>query len=220
VLAPGADRRKEVTVVNAPGEYADLGDVRQKALAYAKGDWYVCWDDDDMFLPWHVDLGISHLIQHPEALSWHPTKSLWSDDGGTTYTLAQNNFEAAWITKMDFIKKFGHNIGGQSGGENLGWMLPLQSTELVLDVDTHPLWSYAYIWGNGLHHISSWEPSENFEIHLQSETDDGRGEELTPTDPTDIYKKYLAGIASGGEYTLEDIKVVMDRFKSCGIGIS
>ena len=66
-----------VRVVNQPLKadgtpYQSLGDVRTASLAHAEGDVYICWDDDDFFLPWHITNGIE---RKGSDIAWKPEVS-------------------------------------------------------------------------------------------------------------------------------------------------
>ena len=43
--------------------YTSIGQVRSDAMNVITGDVYVCWDDDDYYLPFHLSLGMENLIK-------------------------------------------------------------------------------------------------------------------------------------------------------------
>ena len=67
--------------------YSSLGKIREDALKFATGDIYICWDDDDMFLPWHISQGIRELEKCGLG-AWMPAQSYFSQDDGANFKYA------------------------------------------------------------------------------------------------------------------------------------
>lgn len=185
-----------IRVVNQQNElgtnnpYSSLGKVREDALECAEGDVYICWDDDDMFLPWHVSRGVRKLHEH-NCSAWKPERSFFSTNGGETYKFAGNSMEASIHVKMDAIKRYGFNY--ENGSEHLKWLIPMRdSKELVIE-DVTPTESYAYVWGSKIapHKTSgNINSPNNFEEHKNGSQDFGEGKKLTFVDDEQVETLY------------------------------
>lgn len=72
-----------ITVINAD-RYSTVGDKRNALMAMAKGDWLTFWDDDDLYLPGHLQA----LLDLTKAFTGNVTGRQyrnWIDSGGTLY---------------------------------------------------------------------------------------------------------------------------------------
>ena len=193
-----------IRVINQPvhitsGEaYTSLGMVRADALNHARGDVYICWDDDDMFLPWHISQGIEQLLGCGRG-AWMPAQSYFSDNGGHTYQRCRNSLEASVLVRMEYLRKYGFDSAGKSGAEHLPWRTGLlRDGDLSEQDEVTPFESYAYIWGEAGHKTSgSIDEPGNFENHKRFSTDFGEGLRLIPKPAEEIewlfenvYKSY------------------------------
>jgi hypothetical protein len=162
--------------------YASLGMVRNDALAYATGDVYVCWDDDDLYLPWHLSQGAANLRLCGRG-AWMPAQSYFSADGGRTYRLARNAFEASVLVRMDHLFRYGFDTD-KSGAEHLSWRMAMVADGQLSESDeVTPFESYAYVWGEPGHKLSGEiDRPDNFERHRAQSTDFGAGAALFPED--------------------------------------
>jgi hypothetical protein len=160
--------------------YASLGAVRRDALAHAHGDVYVCWDDDDLYLPWHLSQGMAHLERCGRG-AWMPAQSYFSNDGGRTYQLARNAFEASVLVRIEHLHRYGFDVG-KSGAEHLTWRMTMVAEgELSEHDEVTPFESYAYVWGEPGHKLSGEiDRPDNFDRHRAQSTDFGGGETLRP----------------------------------------
>lgn len=164
-------KNKNISIVNSNKKYHSLGEVRQQALVCASGDVYICWDDDDLFLPWHIERGIKRM-EKLETPAWMPKFSYFSFDGGKKYSKEQNSMEASVLVKMDVIRRFG--FSHTSGLEHLPWRERIESDKLLVIEDVEP--SYAYVWGDksALHKTSGHVDDPNaFNSHMKNTTDFG-----------------------------------------------
>ena len=69
--------------------FSSLGQVRQGAISYGEGDAWICWDDDDLFLPYHISQSLDRWLRSG-TLGWKPKHSLFSGNGGETFKFAGN----------------------------------------------------------------------------------------------------------------------------------
>ena len=176
----------DIKVVNQQTEtskkkkYKSLGKIREDSLELATGDVYSCWDDDDLFLPWHLSQGIRELTDN-DLKSWMPAKSYWSPNNGETFEHARNSMEATVFVYIDVLKKYG--FAYENGTEHVPWRKGLVDDGLLSeDTEVTPFESYAYMWGSSIapHKTSgSVNNPNNFNDHKEQSVDFGKGEKLT-----------------------------------------
>jgi len=170
----------DITIINQSRQengdpFSCLGDVRNAALKHAEGDIYICWDDDDLFLPWHISQGVEHLLKCGK-VAWKPDVSYWSIDGGKTFKgMMGNSMEASFLVGMAHIKSLGFSTK-RSGAEHVdgGW---LDKTDFIAE-SISPFESYGYVWGDErAPHKTSGHigEEENFENHKKGSQDFGEG---------------------------------------------
>jgi len=176
--------------------YSSLGMVRHDAAAYAAGDVYVCWDDDDLYLPWHLSQGVANLTLCGRG-AWMPAQSYFSDNGGQTYHLSRNAFEASVLVQTDHLRRYGFDTN-KSGAEHLSWRMAMVADgHLSEDDEVAPFESYAYVWGEPGHKISGEIDSpDNFERHKAQSIDFGAGTALVPEDQEKLETFYANIYAS------------------------
>lgn len=102
-----------------------------------------------------------------------PAQSYYSMDGGRTYRLGRNAFEASVLVWMDALRTYGFDSTGKSGAEHLPWRNGLvRDGELSENCEVTPFESYAYVWGEPGHKTSSTiDAADNFERHMRESTD-------------------------------------------------
>ena len=138
-------QKENITVVNSTKLYLSLGEVREDALKHINGDVYICWDDDDLFLPWHIKDGVERMkLLNKEA--WMPKFSYFSQNGGRTYVKAQNAMEASVLVNVKKVLQYG--FSHESGAEHLPWRNGIVQDGTLIVEDVEP--SYAYVWGDAL----------------------------------------------------------------------
>jgi hypothetical protein len=171
--------------------FKSLGKVREDSLEYADGDIYICWDDDDMFLPWHMSQGMKKLNEHGSH-AWKPEHSYFSMDGGKTYKYAGNSMEASILVDINELKK--HGFFYESGSEHLKWLDPMNKSKDVVIESVRPLESYAYVWGSKIapHKTSgNINHPDNFEHHKQGSLDFGVDKKLTFVDNEQVEQLFV-----------------------------
>ena len=199
VLADSLSHRGDIRVVNQTTKsngdgFASLGDVRNSALEHVEGDLYICWDDDDLFMPWHISQAVENYIQCDE-LAWKPDVSYISIDGGNSFKgIAGNAMEASFVVDMTQIKKCGFSTN-KSGAEHVdgGWL----SQTSWRQQDVSPFESYGYIWGDARapHKTSGLiNADDNFKNHKDSSQDFGNAP-LSPAPLTSLEKFFKSAVA-------------------------
>lgn len=154
--------------------YTNIGDVRGDSLHHVTGNIYVCWDDDDLYLPFHLSMNIKHLLASGKK-AFKPKKSYFSRNGGKTFEYCENNMEASILVFMDVVKSIG--MRKETGSEHLGWLEKLRDDkQIVEDQDVTPFESYCFNWGDSFApHKQSGNIGDpnNFENHKKHSIDFG-----------------------------------------------
>jgi len=161
--------------------FTSLGEVRNAAIDHADGDLFVCWDDDDLFLPHHLEQSFERWSACG-SMAWKPERSLFSSDGGKSFRYASNSMEASILVDMTFVRLHGFSTE-QSGAEHVqGAWLDVAKRENQLTIESvTPLESYGYVWGDGLAKTSgNIDHPDNFENHKKASQDFGEGIPLEP----------------------------------------
>ena len=196
VLSDSLSKRGDVEVVNQGAQingepFTCLGDVRNSSLAHAEGDLYICWDDDDLFMPWHITQCVEHYLKTPDDVqAWKPDISYISTDGGASFKgVMGNSMEASFVVDMGNVKRLGFSTK-RSGAEHVdgGWL----SQSKVSDGDVSPFESYGYVWGDerAAHKTSGHIDQEgNFGTHKTNSVD--FGEQPLEPHPLTIMDKFF-----------------------------
>ena len=154
--------------------YNNVGSIRRDALTFADGDYYITWDDDDLFFPWNIQQCIDG-INRTRKMAWKPKESFVMNQSKIP-TLQFNNMEASFLVKTDGVKKYGFDLT-KTGGEHLGWLNVMNTNDEVF-VDDNTVPGYCFYWADnqeiGGHKQSNndeFNRPDNFERHKQFTTD-------------------------------------------------
>jgi hypothetical protein len=99
--------------------YDNVGSIRRDAVTFAGGDYYITWDDDDLFFPWNIQQCMDG-INKTRKLAWKPKESYVMQRGAEP-KLEFNNMEASFLVSLDGIKKYGFDLT-KTGAEHLNWL--------------------------------------------------------------------------------------------------
>jgi hypothetical protein len=185
-----------VRIVNEKPPQGSLRHIRKRMLELAdpRAD-FVHWiDDDDLYLPWHLEDCFDNIGQ---SLAWKPALC-WISQRNTEYSLLDGVFEGSWLMRADFAHA-----------------APLDTHPLYTD---HPLHqqlietgrlattnlggriSYIYRWDTGTEHVSGYGrridetvQSRNLESWRERSTDFRLGGHLVPADMTGRWQQFLDG---------------------------
>jgi hypothetical protein len=107
------------------------------------------WDDDDLYMPWHLEDCLRYVGSHE---AWKPARS-WFMPDGRTYELSENGFEPSWIlrTKAVLDSPFDDHPLYPDHPVNMR----LWKAGKVARTEMGAFSSYLYRWGNGRKHISA-----------------------------------------------------------------
>lgn len=154
-------------------KYDNIGSIRRDALSYATGTHYICWDDDDIFMPWNVRQCVDGLNRNPDMWSWKPEYSMfWSSSG--KLEIAGNAMEASIISSIEKIKEFGF-IPHKGGGEHLSWLDKFNKLKKIkIDGDSIP--AYCFNWSDqgvmrGHKQSGTIDHPDNFNYHKANTSD-------------------------------------------------
>jgi hypothetical protein len=192
-----------VRIVNEPPPSGTMRHIRRRMveLADPAADLLHLWDDDDLYLPWHLEDCLREIGEHP---AWKPRSSwmLLND----VYSLEVNWFEATWALRAEHVKAAplhthpthtGHPVFRQTWEAGL-----VATTELAGRT------SYIYRWGGEVQHISGYgggsedTQRKNLELWRLRSRDVRADGVLVPPDLTPRWRHYLEGIK--GQVTAEE----------------
>lgn len=183
-LAPPEER---VRIINNPLDYltgqpyTNTGAIRRDALTHATGRFYVCYDDDDIYLPWYLQQALDG-ITNSDKVAWKPQKSLYRHAGGIE--LVQNTMEASVISDLETVRRIGFNL--HSGKEGLSWYIALRDRKELNENNLDYAPSYCFNWADGViapHKQSAFiDHPDNFSNHILKNRDRPNGRSLQPRD--------------------------------------
>ena len=155
-------------------EYSNIGIIRGDALSYARGRYYICWDDDDVFLPWNIQQCFENIEKRPHLDAWKPFNSMYWARNEPEPCIAGNVMEASIISRTDAIRKIGF-IPHQGGGEHLSWYQHLWANKKLL-IDRNSIPAYSFNWHDtgilaGHKQSGSIDRVDNFTHHKENTRD-------------------------------------------------
>jgi len=193
-----------VAVVNAAPRYETLGHKRQALLWAAQTPLAAHWDDDDLYLPWHLSHCAAALSgdtggprakadqtsdKGPQPLApslpqmVKPRGAWWAVGPGAQFHVkgpCHNNFEGQLVFDCEAARELG-GYPPTVSGQALALMSKFQKAEIFHRFDPFPFVSYVYRWGDGVWHISGGGDNErNHASFARRSTDFGDGEPLIP----------------------------------------
>jgi hypothetical protein len=158
----------EIRIVNAPRRYPTLGHKRQALLEMARTPLVAHWDDDDIYLPWHLTMLATQLTSRnpePETRNSKPRTSCakprcaWYGVGPPgawqLRGIRHNIFEG----QMVFRRERALELGGYAmvdSGQARALLEAFRRAGELHTWEPRP-WevSYVYRWGDGLRHVSA-----------------------------------------------------------------
>ena len=176
----------------ASGEpYKNRGQICRDAVVHATGDYFMLADDDDIYLPWHLQQAVDGI----EALgtdAWKPEQSFFAQSN--RLILTRNTMEASVIVKMTRIRDIGFR-SDLTGYEGLSWYTKLRDEKQLDEYNKYYVPSYCFNWSDP-HELGGHKQSgdinnpNNFENHKVQSLDYATRPLQKDTDLTNVYKKY------------------------------
>ena len=168
--------------------YQSTGAIRRDAASLARGSYYICWDDDDVFLPWNNRQGIEG-IERNKKKAWKPYRSFFAT--GNRIEVTGNYMEASVTVEMDEVK---NSFDLASGKEHLSWYHRLRDSGELLEDSKDSVPSYCFNWSDpyeigGQKQSGNINDPDNFQKHKDGCYDFAK-RELEVVDLSGIYGRY------------------------------
>ena len=185
-----------VRVINEAPPEGSLRYIRQRMheLADPSAELIHWWDDDDLYLPWHLEDCLNHIGTN---VAWKPA-SCWMSERNAEFSRHTNTFEGSWVFRANYLKAApldthpdytDHPIVRQTTDAGR-----LATTELGGRT------SYIYRWATGSVHVSYCSggseetQQQNIESWRSNSSDVRPDGKLVPADMTLRWRQYLDGI--------------------------
>jgi hypothetical protein len=177
--------------------YQNRGQICRDAVTHTTGDYFMLADDDDIYLPWHLQQAVEG-IEELGTDAWKPQKSLFATKH--KIELCQNTLEASVIVKMGRIREIGFRLD-ITGYEGLSWYTKLRDEKQLNEWNDNYVPSYCFNWSDP-HEISGHKQSgaigspNNFENHKESSLDYVKRplEKMNTENLEKVYQKYYEWI--------------------------
>jgi hypothetical protein len=129
-------------------------------------------DDDDIYLPWHIQQAV-YGIEELGTDAWKPQKSLFAISD--IVELCQNTLEASVIVKMNRIREIGFR-SDITGYEGLSWYTKLRDEGQLNEYNPNYIPSYCFNWSDpaeiaGHKQSGAIGSPNNFENHKEASKD-------------------------------------------------
>ena len=140
-----------VRVVNESGGLGSLRQIRERMheLADPAAELLHWWDDDDLYLPWHLDDCIDNI---GESVAWKPESAWYLDQG--QYVRHKNRFEASWVFRAEYLKTA--PIDTHPAYSDHPVTLQTEDGGLLATTELGDNTSYIYRWNTGGEHLSTY----------------------------------------------------------------
>ena len=180
-------------------KYKNRGEICRDAVTHATGDYFMLADDDDIYLPYHIEQAVNGIEENGKD-AWKPQKSLFATQQKIEF--CQNTLEASVIVKMDRIREIGFRED-MTGYEGLSWYTKLRDEGQLREIHDKYIPSYCFNWSDpaevaGHKQSGDINNPDNFENHKQSSGDYCSGP-LFPLDKSEldiVYQKYYEFLKS------------------------
>jgi hypothetical protein len=186
-----------IRIINEAPPAGSLRFIRRRMLDLAdpSADLIHFWDDDDLYLPWHLEDCLRHI---GENVAWRP-ESCWMSEGDVAFSRHLNRFEGSWIFRADYLQ--GAPLHTHPTYTDHPVYLQTEEAQLVATTEFAGATSYIYRWANGSEHVSAFggQFSEamqrrNIEVWRSRSNDVPPDGLLLPADLTLRWRAYLEGI--------------------------
>jgi hypothetical protein len=153
-------------------DYENRGQICRDAVTHATGDYFMLADDDDIYLPWHIQQAVDG-IEELGTDAWKPQKSLFAIND--IVELCQNTLEASVIVKMNRIREIGFR-SDITGYEGLSWYTKLRDEGQLNEYNPNYIPSYCFNWSDpaeiaGHKQSGAIGSPNNFENHKEASKD-------------------------------------------------
>ena len=221
-MGPELGRNRRVKVINnnidhvTGNKYDNIGSIRRDALKYATGTHYICWDDDDIFLPWNIRQCVDGLNRNSDMWAWKPEYSLFWDANKKIH-IAGNVMEASIIASIDRIKEFGF-APHKGGGEHLSWLEKFQKLKKII-VDKNSIPAYCFNWSDegivrGHKQSGTIDNPDNFNHHKANTKDYANKplESVTLPELTAIYSNFTPLLENNIDKPINNYRITRENY--------
>jgi hypothetical protein len=174
--------------------YQNRGQICRDAVTHATGDYFMLADDDDIYLPWHLQQAYEGICENGRD-AWKPRKSIFAI-GADRVEFCQNTLEASVIVKMARIREIGFRVD-ITGYEGLSWYTRLRDEGQLDEYNDNHVPSYCFNWSDphevaGHKQSGSIDNPNNFEEHKAASLDWAKRPlvRLEKEQLDSVYKKY------------------------------
>lgn len=163
-----------VRVINLPKRMETLSDKIELAIANSDGEAFCRWDDDDINLPWRLNLSVEALGTVGHDLHWKPN-AYWycpkEQQAEVVVGAANTHIQAIW--SRECLKRIGGYPKGHTGDEDQAFDKRLREHGLHFQTEMAPAHLfYLYRWGVSNNHLSGtnnmkhrWEQNGESVVH-------------------------------------------------------
>lgn len=171
--------------------YTNRGQICRDAVTHANGDYFMLADDDDIYLPYHMEQAVNGIKSNGMD-AWKPEKSLFATR--EEIKPVQNTLEASVIVKMNRIREIGFR-SDITGYEGLSWYTQLRDEGQLDENNKKYVPSYCFNWSDpselaGHKQSGDIDNPNNFDNHKEQSRDHAK-EKLTPISKDELNKEYL-----------------------------
>lgn len=171
--------------------YQNRGQICRDAVTHATGDYFMLADDDDIYLPWHLQQAVDGIIENGKD-AWKPEQSFFANGDGIK--LVRNTLEASVIVKMSRIREIGFR-SDLTGYEGLSWYTQLRDEGHLNEHNLKYVPSYCFNWSDpsemaGHKQSGDINNPDNFENHKVQSTDIATRPLMRDMDLTTTYARY------------------------------
>jgi hypothetical protein len=174
-------------------DYENRGQICRDAITHATGDYFMLADDDDIYLPWHIQQAVDG-IEELGTDAWKPIASLFATPD--KIEMCQNTLEASVIVKMSRMREIGFR-SDITGYEGLSWYTKLRDEKQLDEYNDKCIPSYCFNWSDppeiaGHKQSGNIGSPNNFENHKLASNDYPNRplQKLPINELANIYEKY------------------------------
>jgi hypothetical protein len=186
-----------VRVVNEAPPAGSLRYIRHRMHELADPDAELIhwWDDDDLYLPWHLHDCLKHIREN---VAWKPASS-WISEENVRFSRQVNTFEGSWVFRADYLKAA--SLATHPTYTDHPVIQQTLDARLLATTELGGRTSYIYRWATGTEHVSGYGGSfsedaqqDNIESWRRRSNDVCLEGRLEPADMALRWGQYLDGI--------------------------
>ncbi len=167
---------------------------RMHELADPSAEFIHWWDDDDLYLPWHLEDCLRHIGGH---VAWKPASS-WFSEKNVRFSRDTYTFEGSWVFRADYLQAAPLHTHPTYTDHPV--IAQIREAKLLATTELAGRTSYIYRWDIGTQHVSGYggDISEetqrrNISSWRQHSNDLRPDGILVPADLTLRWQQYLEG---------------------------